>query len=132
MTRFYDIDAAEARLVEVRPLLEGLRADRDEIARRQAELARLRGTNGDTSHARAIAEEEAAIRQAVGRMEAAVARLTEWDVALRDIGTGLIDFPALVSGRPVWLCWRLGEDSVAWWHEFDRGFDARRPLAELA
>lgn len=132
MTRFYDIDEADARLAEVRPLLEALRADRDEIARRQGDLARLRGTNGDTSHAQAIVEEEAAIRRAVERMEAAVARLASWDVALRDIGSGLVDFPALVSGRPVWLCWRLGEDAVAWWHEFDRGFDSRRPLAELA
>ena len=40
--------------------------------------------------------------------------------------------PLLVSGRQVWLCWRLGEESVGWWHGLDTGFDGRRPLAELA
>jgi hypothetical protein len=53
-------------------------------------------------------------------------------VTLRDISTGLIDFPALASGRPIWLCWRLGEGStITWWHEADKGFDSRQPLTEL-
>ena len=47
------------------------------------------------------------------------------------IETGLIDFPALVTGRQVWLCWRLGEGDVDWWHELDEGFGGRRPLSEL-
>ena len=64
-------------------------------------------------------------------MQAGVARLIDMDITLRDISTGLIDFPALVSGRPIWLCWRLGEDDVAHWHAHDAGFDSRRPLSEL-
>ena len=43
----------------------------------------------------------------VSQMEAAVQQLDDWDVTLRDIGSGLIDFPALANGRPIWLCWRL-------------------------
>ena len=60
-----------------------------------------------------------------------VARLVEMDITLRDISTGLIDFPALVSGSPIWLCWRLGEAEVAHWHPHDEGYDTRRPLSEL-
>jgi hypothetical protein len=52
-------------------------------------------------------------------------------VTLRDISTGLIDFPALANGRPIWLCWRLGENNIAWWHESNTGYDSRQPLAEL-
>ncbi len=48
-------------------------------------------------------------------MQAAVERLDAWDVTLRDIETGLVDFPALVAGRQVWLCWRLGEGGYAKW-----------------
>jgi hypothetical protein len=51
---------------------------------------------------------------------------------LRDIEHGLIDFPALVGGRQVWLCWQLGEDDVGFWHELETGFGSRRPLIELA
>ncbi len=67
----------------------------------------------------------------IDQMQAAVGRLDEIGVTLRDIPSGLVDFPALVSGRQVWLCWRLGEERVEWWHEVTAGFDARRPLIEL-
>jgi len=47
---------------------------------------------------------------------------------VRDIEAGLIDFPAVVDGAPAWLCWKLGEPSVAYWHPTTSGFDDRRPL----
>ena len=52
-------------------------------------------------------------------MQASVQQIDDWGVTLRDISSGLIDFPALAMGRPIWLCWRLGEDNIAWWHEVD-------------
>jgi len=53
-------------------------------------------------------------------------------IRLRQIDTGLVDFPALVSGRPIWLCWRLGEAEVGWWHETTEGFDSRHRLEDLS
>jgi hypothetical protein len=67
----------------------------------------------------------------IDQMQAGVARIDELGVTLREIETGLIDFPALVAGRQVWLCWRLGEDDVAWWHELGDGFGGRQALSEL-
>src|SRR2546423_15385949 len=67
----------------------------------------------------------------VDQMQAAVAQLISWDITLRDIKSGLIDFPALVNGRQVCLCWRLGEDTVEWWHELATGFSGRKRIAEL-
>jgi len=129
---YYAIDEANARLTEVRPLLEGLRADRDAIALAQQDQQLRAATNGSAEHASEVAESDARIRAMAVRMRAAVARLVEWGVELRDIGTGLIDFPALANGRPIWLCWRLGEpEDIRWWHELDTGFDGRQPLAEL-
>jgi hypothetical protein len=131
MARFYSIDEANERLAEVRPLLEGLRDDRLAVARKQRELVRERTTNGSAEHAEDLARREAELREIVRRMTAIVTQLDEWSVALRDISSGLIDFPALASGRPIWLCWRLGEGDIDWWHEADSGFDSRKPLAEL-
>lgn len=71
------------------------------------------------------------MRGIVDQMQADVAWLDERDIVLRDISTGLLDFPALAAGRPVWLCWRLGEDRVAFWHGTDEGFGGRKPLATL-
>ncbi len=67
----------------------------------------------------------------IDQMQATVGRLDDWGIVLRDIQTGLIDFPALASGRQVWLCWRLGEDDVEWWHELETGFAARQRLIDL-
>jgi hypothetical protein len=129
--RTYDLDAANARLITVRPLLLALKADRDEVAREQKELGRLHAVAADASVIAERDQREAAVRDAVGRMHHLVAQLVEWDVTLRDISSGLIDFPALANGRPVWLCWRLGEAGIAWWHGTDEGFAGRKPLAAL-
>ncbi len=71
------------------------------------------------------------MRGIVDQMQADVAWLDERSITLRDIATGLLDFPALVSGRQVWLCWRLGEPRIDYWHDQDEGFAGRRPLANL-
>ena len=47
---------------------------------------------------------------------------------LKDWVEGLVDFPARYQGRPVWLCWRLGEPQVAYWHELQAGFAGRQPV----
>ena len=54
--------------------------------------------------------------------------LAERGILLRDAETGLVDFPADIDGHRVFLCWRLGEDEVAWYHDEDSGFAGRRPL----
>jgi hypothetical protein len=68
----------------------------------------------------------------IDQMAAGVARIDGLGLTLRDIERGLVDFPALVSGRQVWLCWQYGEGSIGWWHDLETGFEGRRPLAELA
>lgn len=146
MATFYTIDRANQRLADARPILEDLRARRSElIALRdrlriasQAEVQRGRTLVDDAlSDAGRVAGAEsprvltARMQAVIDQMQAAVTRLDQWGITLRDIETGLIDFPALVSGRQVWLCWRLGEAEVAWWHELTAGVAGRRPLAEL-
>lgn len=132
MSRFYSIDQANARLRDLEPLLRKLKADRDAVAAAQRELASFRQTNGNAHHADDLTSREARIGEMVFRMERHVAQIVDWDVTLRDIETGLVDFPALVNGRQVCLCWRLGEDGVGFWHELDSGFGGRKPLIELS
>jgi hypothetical protein len=54
--------------------------------------------------------------------------LEELGISLKDRRLGLIDFPGEVDGRRVWLCWRLGETSVQYWHDLDSGYAGRQPL----
>jgi hypothetical protein len=71
------------------------------------------------------------LRGVVDQMQADAAWLDARDIALRDISSGLLDFPSETNGRPIWLCWRLGELSVTAWHARDEGFAGRRPIEEL-
>jgi hypothetical protein len=57
-----------------------------------------------------------------------MAELDDLGVELKGIDDGLIDFPTTREGRVVYLCWRLGEDEIGWWHETDGGFAGRQPL----
>ena len=131
LARYFGLDEANERISEVRPLLERLRDDRERVADAQATLLRERENNGSAEHAEQLAEREQEIRDVVRRMQESVIQLDDWGITLRDIPRGLIDFPALANGRPIWLCWRLGEGDIEWWHESNVGFDGRQPLAEL-
>jgi hypothetical protein len=57
-----------------------------------------------------------------------VAELGELGVELKDFERGLVDFPGERDGRPVYLCWELGEPEVRFWHELDAGYLGRQPL----
>jgi hypothetical protein len=50
-------------------------------------------------------------------------------IQLKDRRQGLVDFPTLMGGRRVLLCWRLGEPEIQFWHEEDAGFPGRQPLS---
>ena len=137
MTRFFDIDAADQALVEVGPLLATLADQRAELIRlRDRVTAASAPSSGGTAPAEPLSEEEARrlhlrMQGVIDQMAAAVARIDGLGITLRDIERGLIDFPALVGGRQVWLCWQLGETKVGFWHELETGFGSRRPLSEL-
>jgi hypothetical protein len=57
------------------------------------------------------------------------AELEGLGIQLKDRRIGLIDFPSELDGRPVLLCWQLGEPSVQFWHDLDSGFAGRQPLS---
>ena len=146
MTDFYDFDRANAKLPEIREMLLRLQAQRDEIVAVRNRIVELNApllaggaaatTVSTGSSARTEADEETQrlrmrMQGLVDQMQAGALQLDGWGIQLREIATGLVDFPALVSGRPIWLCWRLGEQQVEWWHETSEGFEARRRIEDL-
>jgi hypothetical protein len=131
MGAYYDLGEANERVTELRPLLDALRDDRDAVALAQRHVEQLRSGNGNGRHQAEVEQRQEEMTAIVRRMEAAVRQIDAWGITLRDIGTGLVDFPALVNGRPIWLCWKLGEGEIAWWHELDAGIAGRKPLIEM-
>ena len=139
---FYDFDRANAKLPEVRETLLRLQAQREEIISVRNRIVELNapalaGGAAPFSLPRTdeVALETGRLRLKmqglVDQMQAGVLEIDGWGINLREIETGLVDFPALAAGRPVWLCWRLGEERVEWWHETSEGFDGRRRIEDL-
>ena len=62
------------------------------------------------------------------RLKSAVERLQEFGCVIKDLDIGLVDFPTLFRGREVYLCWRLGESGIRYWHGTDEGFAGRKPI----
>jgi hypothetical protein len=65
------------------------------------------------------------------RLQTFVDELTEIGCELKDYQTGLIDFVGRHQGREIYLCWKLGEDKIAYWHELSAGVAGRKPVATL-
>jgi hypothetical protein len=134
MTQFYSIDDANAALPDVERILLDLRDQREELIRLRDRVVEAQAGTGPAAGGTTTADTRTLrlrMQFLVDQMQAGVTRLVDRDVTLREIEGGLIDFPALVNGRQVWLCWRLGEGEIGWWHEIDDGFAGRRRLVDL-
>jgi hypothetical protein len=140
MARYYGPTDADALVPELATVVLRLRDERDELVglrdafrSREGDLiedliSEVDLPDADDPELRRL---RLRMRGIVDQMQADVAWLDERGIVLRDIATGLLDFPALAAGRQVWLCWRLGEDRVAYWHGTEEGFAGRKPLALL-
>ena len=68
---------------------------------------------------------EAGDRQAVRDL---MAELQELGCYFKGLQEGLVDWYSYYAGRPVFLCWKLGEKEIGWWHQVDAGFQGRQPI----
>jgi hypothetical protein len=63
-----------------------------------------------------------------GALKGAIEKLEEMGVLVKDLDTGLVDFPTLFRGEEVYLCWRMDEDDIDHWHGVNEGFAGRKPI----
>ena len=117
----YTVEEANALLPYLAPTLVELREKSEQAVRIRETVSHAAATNGGS------ADRERWSRT-LARVGELVDRIQEWGLELRDVATGLVDFPAVVEGLDAWLCWRLGEPEVAYWHPREAGFSDRRPL----
>ncbi len=131
MTRVFTPDEANAALEHIRPIAEEMVRRSRRLAEaqlRQAELvARIAGNGGDLTPGEVRDAAEALARAADGVADC-VRRLDDAGVQVKDLGEGLIDFPARRGSEEVLLCWKVGEPEVAFWHGAAEGFAGRKPL----
>lgn len=85
--------------------------------------------NGGTAVDTGTVEQWKATCEASGTsLKSALERIDQMGVLVKDLDTGLVDFPTLYRGDEVYLCWRMDEPDIEFWHEVSAGFAGRRPI----
>ncbi len=129
--RLFTTAEANAALETVRPLAEELVERsaklREAVEERQSLVQAAGGNGGGTRPGRLVALAET-IQHEQTELARCVAELDAAGVQVKDLTSGLLDFPSERDGEEILLCWRVGEPEVAWWHTLDGGFAGRRPL----
>ncbi len=119
--REFDVEEADRLLPSLTESLSRVRAARQVVLKGAEPIRRSAPMDGGGRQGKEYWEALATLRREV---EAIIGQ----GIILRDPEQGLIDFPARRKGRRVYLCWRLGEERVAFWHGPESGFAGRRPL----
>jgi hypothetical protein len=124
MPRYFTLSEANETLNTIRPLVDNIQAIRQKVLSSQPDiwsaLEKSVGNGGNRTLSLLIEDFE--------HLDALVHSILELGVLIKDINTGLLDFPAVREGREVYLCWQYGEGEIAFWHEVDTGFAGRQPI----
>ena len=121
--RFYTLDEANALLPKLKPLLQRIRDTQRAVAEDKtvAAVREKASHNGGGLPGRHLSE-------LTRTLERDLHQLQEWGIVLRDPSIGLIDFFHQREGETVFLCWKLGEAKVDWWHPIHTGIAGRERL----
>ncbi len=127
--RHFTTEQAEATLPLVRRIVSDL-LDlhprwRTAVAAFEAEQA-IVSASGETPSARAALRLEAG--RLAGEIEACLEEFEQIGCVFKGFDAGLVDFPSVLEGRDVYLCWQYDESRIEYWHEIDGGFAGRQPL----
>ena len=132
MQRFFTLSEAERLLPEVERLLRRLiqfKREYETIDDELNELAqRITLTGGMIPPRERIAELRGRKDASARGLKATVESIQEIGCELKDLDTGLVDFPTLYRDEEVYLCWKLGESGIGFWHRVQDGYRGRRPI----
>lgn len=133
MAQHFTPDEANRLLQRVEPLLRDL-VDKRRALREQQEIlaafqAKTRG-NGDAAAGPEVVAARRAAEQLTAHLRQGIEDLQALGCVVKDLDMGLLDFPAKRNGVEVYLCYRLGEDRIAFWHGTDEGYAGRKPLTD--
>jgi hypothetical protein len=128
--RYFTVEEARALVPRLRGLLIALQAEKRELDQLLGELRRLAPLaflNGHGAQLECIEQRVAELTRSIREKVRVIHQL---GVEVKDLDMGIVDFPSLRDGREVYLCWRVDEPTVAYWHDLDAGFRGRQPLEE--
>jgi len=121
--RHFTREEANALLPQLTAMLDRLREAKDDLTDTEAHEALSESAPGNGG-----GEEGKQVGLAFLEVRRLLETIEQSGIVLRDIDRGLVDFPAVLDGLEVYLCWELGEDEVGYWHDLETGYGGREPL----
>src|SRR6266851_10341975 len=132
MSRRFTLEEAEGLLPEIEKSMREAIASKAEFE--QAEIA-LQAVNQRVIMLGGVLVDRAAVYQnklrrdqSAERLKATMQKFQELGCVIKDLDVGLVDFPTLFRGDEVYLCWKLGEEGISFWHGTQEGFAGRKPI----
>jgi hypothetical protein len=129
--KYFTVERANAMLPLVRAIVKDLaELSRDVIDRRDRLAHLLAGRNGQSTdvYSEELVQIEEELEKDGRRLRDYVEELTKLGLEPKNGQEGLVDFPTLIEGREAYLCWKLDEPEILYWHDLDAGFAGRQPL----
>lgn len=129
--RLFTIEQANAMLPLVKAICSDLATLARDVMERRHRLALLtagRELKPGDPYSDELTQMEGDLERDAVRLQEYVAELRELGVEPKGAVEGLVDFPCELDGRVVYLCWKLGEPEVLYWHDLETGFSGRQPL----
>lgn len=130
--KLFSVIEAERLRAQLEPVLIEAIESRRKMAEAEEQLSSLSERIQRSGGMQVSYERTAKMRMERNRFEdmvrEAVDRIHETGCLVKDLDMGLLDFPARINDEDVYLCWRLGEDRIRFYHRQDEGFSRRKPL----
>lgn len=130
----FTLDEAQSLLPVLEALLRRAREAKLDAEKVEAQLAeltqRIHLAGGMRVDIPRVARQRAELESHLQRAKESIAEIDEIGVQVKDLDTGLLDFPCRLDDQVVLLCWRMGETAIEHWHTVEAGFQGRKPLDE--
>jgi hypothetical protein len=121
--KHYDRDEARALLPQIRVWLKRLAQLRAELEKTEGRLESLRSDGADLG-GRLVNE----WIKTMASLEEVLVEFQRREIQVKDVDRGLVDFPTIIGGKEVFLCWEQDEEDVEFWHDLDAGYGGRERL----
>jgi hypothetical protein len=130
--KYFNRSEAQELLPVITRELEQVRRRKQTIDQLEQELsqsaARIMMLGGSIPDHEELTKKRAEALRFTAQLKQAIDRIQATGCVVKDLDEGLVDFPSLLDGQEVYLCWKLGEERIAYWHGLEEGFSGRKPL----
>jgi hypothetical protein len=126
MFNFYTPDQANEILPEIKRRFSKIIDKRNEIIKIQNEINSI--INGYKSFL-LFFDKKKELNKIISSLYREIEEIEEFDILIKSVDEGLLDFPSKRFNEEVWLCWKIGEEKIRFWHGKDEGFIGRKPLS---